>query len=87
MKSTNAAAAASAAAALQLTAQPALAMGVIDGIIEEPLGGAHRDKVLAARRMKEQLLLDVNHMMSWDKAHLRQQRFDRFCRLGSVSEG
>ena len=48
-----------AAEALKLTSKDLKKMGIIDGIIKEPLGGAHNDVDLAAKRIKKVILNDI----------------------------
>ncbi len=54
---------AEAADALNLTAQRALELGIIDGIIPEPLGGAHRDWAEAAASVKDALLQNLRPLL------------------------
>ena len=72
-----------AADALKLTAPDLMALGVIDAIIPEPAGGAHRDPELAAARVVATIkrqLTEMSKLKSRDA--LRRDRYDRFRRLG-----
>jgi len=74
--------AAQAAAALRLTPQSALELGLIDGIIPEPKGGAHRDIPLAAQNLKfaiEHAMADLSKCSPID---LRDSRYQRFRKMG-----
>ena len=72
-----------AASALKLTAQDLKSLGVIDRIIDEPLGGAHRDPTEAvhlAGKVLAEMLDDVRGM---DAAALRRSRHERFMSMGT----
>jgi len=80
----NAGQAAEAAGALKLTAQYALDLGVIDSIIEEPLGGAHRSIDVTAARIKQTLLNDLGELTAWSGDELRDQRQQKYLGMGAV---
>lgn len=71
-----------AAAALKLTAGDALALGVIDEILPEPLGGAHRDIDCTANTIKEAVLRHLEALETMDSASLLATRYDKFRRMG-----
>ncbi|MBI4355254.1 MAG: acetyl-CoA carboxylase carboxyltransferase subunit alpha [Candidatus Omnitrophica bacterium] len=75
-----------AAAALQMTAKDLLRLGLIDEIIEEPLGGAHRDPELLARRLKETMLRFLQEMAAMTPEALLRRRYDRFRKIGVYEE-
>ena len=75
--------AASAANALKLTAEPAKAFGVIDDIIAEPLGGAHRDLNLTAGNIKAKILEDLTELKTMSPLELREHRIERNLAMGS----
>ena len=75
-----------AAEALKLTANDNLALGIIDGIIGEPLGGAHKEPKQAYQQLKKQLLTDLKELKSTSVQDLIQQRIDKFSRMGVVQE-
>lgn len=83
----DAARAPEAAAALKITAQNAFELGVIDGIIQEPPGGAHRNWDDAARRLGEALEKALAELQGFEIDNLLQKRFAKFRALGRVSEG
>ena len=66
-----------AANALQLTAKAALKHGVIDSIIEEPLGGAHRGPEVTAAAIKQTLLKNLSELSASSGPELRQQRMEK----------
>jgi acetyl-CoA carboxylase carboxyl transferase alpha subunit/acetyl-CoA carboxylase carboxyl transferase beta subunit len=74
-----------AARALNLTAESALSLGLIDFIIPEPLGGAHRDPAEAAARIKCALLEELSSLDQKNGETLRKMRYDKF-RMMSVYE-
>ncbi|GAW28703.1 MULTISPECIES: acetyl-CoA carboxylase carboxyltransferase subunit alpha [unclassified Carboxydocella] len=76
-----------AAETMKLTAQDLLQLGVIDGIIPEPLAGAHRDHEFTASKVKEQLLQGLQELAGQTGEQLMEQRYQRFRRIGSFQEG
>ncbi len=75
-----------AAKALRLTAQDNLELGIIDTIISEPVGGAHRDARAAAASLEAWVIESIRQLKTIEPAALVQQRYDRFRRMGSVIE-
>lgn len=75
-----------AAEALKLTSTDMLGNGLIDGIIPEPLGGAHQDPAKAAANLKEQLLKDLAELTAKDSDILIKERIDKFSNMGVVTE-
>ena len=75
-----------AAEALRLSAQDNLELGIIDGIISEPLGGAHKAPEAAYTRVKAQLLADLKALGQETPQALTQGRIDKFSRMGVVQE-
>lgn len=73
---------AEAAEALKVTAQDAKRLGVIDGIIEEPLGGAHRDPVKMAEAVKEYILKALDELGRIDPAELIRRRVEKYRKIG-----
>lgn len=72
-----------AAAALRLTAEDLMRLGLIDGIIPEPPGGAHEDHDDAARLLKAQLLKSLEELSALSTGELVQQRYEKFRRMGN----
>lgn len=81
----SAAHAGDAAAALKLTAQDLYDLKLIDGIIGEPIGGAHRrqDDTIAAVALQIEKALD--NLMPWDNEKLIRQRREKFLRMGRAA--
>ncbi len=71
-----------AAEALRLTAQDLLKLQVIDEIVEEPLGGAHRGRDEAIAAVGEALERALRALIKEDGTVLRQQRRDKFLAMG-----
>lgn len=75
-----------AAEALKLTANDMLSNGLIDGIIPEPLGGAHQDASTAAQNVKSQILQDLSFLKAKESNTLVMERIDKFSKMGVVNE-
>jgi len=74
-----------AADALRLTAQEMLRLGVIDEIVLEPLGGAHRAPQEAIARLGEAIGETLRPLTSLDGDTLRRQRRQKFLAMGSAA--
>jgi acetyl-CoA carboxylase carboxyl transferase subunit alpha len=72
-----------AAEALRLTAPDLVEQKIIDRIIPEPLGGAHRDPDEAARRLKEALLEELKSLSRLNRDKLVEKRVQKFGAMGS----
>ena len=70
------------AEAMKTTAQDLLALGVIDRIIKEPVGGAHRMPDLAAQSLATAITEELDKLSELDAAKLRAAREERFLRIG-----
>lgn len=75
-----------AAEALKLTATDLLEQGIIDRIIPEPLGGAHKNHQKAADNLKKALLEEVSDLVKIKKDKLVQNRIDKFGSMGPYTE-
>jgi acetyl-CoA carboxylase carboxyl transferase subunit alpha len=75
-----------AAEALKLTAPDLLAQGIIDRIIPEPLGGAHRNPKEAAENLKRILLEELKKLMKIKKDKLIESRIEKFAHMGEYEE-
>jgi len=73
-----------AAEALKLTAQDLHRLGVIDEIVPEPLGGAHRDHQGAAHMLKEALIRHLMELKGMSTDELLKERYQKFRRMGVV---
>ena len=72
-----------AAEAMGLTANKIYDQGLIDGIIPEPLGGAHRNYDETAGRIKEELIKQFNELQSYSISDLLKQRYKRIMSYGT----
>ena len=77
-----------AAAALKLTAPDLLRLGIIDGIIPEPEGGAQNDHDRAAELLREKIHQALAELSKVSPKDLVDQRYEKFRKMGSFfSEG
>lgn len=74
-----------AAEVLKLTGQDLLKMGIIDEIIPEPLGGAHRDAQKAAENIKEAILRNLKELAILEKEELLKLRYKKFRSMGVIA--
>jgi len=75
-----------AADALRLTAEDALRLGIIDGIIREPGEGAHSDPKQAAQYLRRALNLVLNELSQIDRDQLPALRYAKFREMGRPAE-
>lgn len=75
-----------AAKSLRLTARDNLELGIIDHVITEPVGGAHRDGQATAASVQTWIVEALSELRSVEPAALVQSRYERFRRLGSYLE-
>jgi acetyl-CoA carboxylase carboxyl transferase subunit alpha len=75
-----------AAKALKITSKDLLDLGVVDDILEEPLGGAHRDPHLMASTLKMYLVRRLRELCRRPLDRLVQERYDKFRRMGVFLE-
>lgn len=75
-----------AANALKLTAQDLLTLGVIDGIIPEPIGGAHRNYDEAATALKSQILDSLKRLKKLSTVKLIDQRIEKYSKMGQWTD-
>lgn len=68
--------------ALRLTAQDLRKLGVIDEIIAEPLGGAHRDPQAAVERVGDSILKHLKELLPLSGEELKKRRTEKFFRMG-----
>ncbi len=73
---------ADAATALNLTAEAALNAGIVDAVVPEPLGGAHRDWALAAEHLRTALHTYLEDLVGTPPDVLVSNRYDKFRRMG-----
>lgn len=75
-----------AAASLKLTAKDLLEMRIIDGIIKEPLGGAHRNPQEAAMNIKKAIKKELSSLKAMPKDKLINARYDKIRSIGVFKE-
>src|SRR5881227_1707322 len=75
-----------AAEALKLTAHDLLKLGVVDEIVEEPEGGAHRDYETAATNLGRALRRNLEHLKATEVDELLKKRYKKFRKLGNFAE-
>lgn len=75
-----------AAEVLKLTSEDMYKNGLVDGIIPEPLGGAHQDPQLMAETIKAKILEDLSHLKNKETDALITERIEKFCAMGVVVE-
>ena len=75
-----------AANALKLTAPDLERLGVIDEIVEEPIGGAHTDPEATAEALRESLIRNLAELRKLKPDKLVRRRAEKFGRIGAYSE-
>jgi len=75
-----------AAECLKLTSDDMYSNGLIDGIIKEPLGGAHQNPELMAETVKEQIIKDLKILKKEKTEKMIAARIEKFCAMGVVNE-
>jgi len=75
-----------AAEAMKITAQDLIELGVVDEIVREPMGGAHRDYNRAASLLRRVIRRHLGELMAMSPEELIAHRYDRFRRLGVYTE-
>ena len=76
--------AAEAAEAMRITAKHLMELKVVDGVIKEPLGGAHKDHDASAKLLKAALLEQLNDLSKLSEEEILNQRYERFRALGEI---
>lgn len=66
--------------ALKMTSHDLLELGIIDRIIEEPLGGAHRDKEQAIKNVKEAVVAELKKLLKAPK-QAKEKRIEKFTKM------
>lgn len=75
-----------AAEALKLTAEDMLKNKLIDGVIKEPLGGAHTDSAAAAAELKKEILKNLKALLSKKPAERINARIEKFSGMGAYAK-
>jgi len=76
-----------AAECMRITAQDLLNFGIIDRIVSEPLGGAHKCREEAAKTLREVILEELIPLMALPAEHRIEQRYNRYRNLGKYLDG
>jgi acetyl-CoA carboxylase carboxyl transferase subunit alpha len=76
----------SAARALKLTAKDNLELGIVDEILPEPVGGAHRDPKAAAQALQMWIIQTLQGLKKLDLETLLEARYQRYRRMGTYLE-
>ncbi|MFH1876506.1 MAG: acetyl-CoA carboxylase carboxyltransferase subunit alpha [Candidatus Omnitrophota bacterium] len=75
-----------AARVLKLTASDLIGLGIVDEMVIEPEGGAHRDHEAAAKSLKNSILKNLTKLVSMDHSKLLQARYARYRAIGVFTE-
>ena len=75
-----------AAEALKLTAEDMLSNKLIDGIIKEPIGGAHTNPEEMFKLTKKEILKHLSKLTEMESDKLVAKRIDKFCSMGVITE-
>lgn len=75
-----------AAAAMKISAGELLKLNVVDDIVKEPLGGAHKDHEAAGNALYEMISKELNSLSELSEQEILDQRYDRFRKIGSFLE-
>jgi acetyl-CoA carboxylase carboxyl transferase subunit alpha len=73
-----------AATALKLTAQDLMGLKLIDGIIAEPIGGAHRNREEMITSVADQIEKGLNELTPWDMSIMSKNRKNKFLKYGRI---
>ena len=74
-----------AADALKLTAQHLKEIGVVDRVVKEPLGGAHRDKKKSIEEVEKVLIEEIQAFKKIDRQKIKKLRSEKYINMGSLS--
>ncbi|OQY41374.1 MAG: acetyl-CoA carboxylase carboxyl transferase subunit alpha [Fusobacteriia bacterium 4572_74] len=72
---------------LKISANQLRELGVVDDIIEEPLGGAHRDYEVMAKNLKTKVLEAYVELKDLSVMELKDLRYEKFRKMGEVNQG
>ncbi len=75
-----------AADAMKITARDMTGLGLVDGIVPEPLGGAHLDHEMIANSLKEVILSNLSELNKQSPSERIAARIEKFCAMGVVME-
>jgi acetyl-CoA carboxylase carboxyl transferase subunit alpha len=71
-----------AAQSLKITSEDLLELDIIDGIVQEPLGGAHNDYEQIGADLKKAIIDSINELKNVEPNKLRDDRYNKFRRMG-----
>ena len=71
-----------AAEAMKLTAKDLLELGIIEEVIEEPLGGAHRDRETMAQEIKDSIIKNLKYFENLSRDEVYEDRKAKFLKIG-----
>jgi acetyl-CoA carboxylase carboxyl transferase subunit alpha len=74
-----------AAEALKLTAKDMLDLGLVDGVIAEPMGGAHQDQGLAILNLREAIVRQLDELVGQPVEQLLEDRYQKFRKVGEFA--
>ncbi len=80
------AAAAKAAEALKISPKDLHALGLVDGIVPEPIGGAHNNPAVAANELRQHLVAQLNEVSALDVETRLKQRYQKYRAYGHFLE-
>ena len=67
---------------MKLTAKDLMKLGIVDEVIKEPLGGAHRDNDKTAIDIKESILKNLNSFQNFTRDEIYNHRKQKFLKIG-----
>ena len=73
-----------AAQALKLDANELLKLGIVDRVLEEPVGGAHRDWDATAQELQDALISELENLEKIPAKDLPNHRYEKFRKMGKV---
>ncbi len=76
--------AADAAQALKLEARELVKLGIVDRVLDEPTGGAHRDWDATAEELRSALIVELNDLSKISPEKLPDYRYDKFRKMGKI---
>ena len=79
--------AAQAAAALKISAKDLLELGIVDEVLPEPLGGAHKDYDATAATLKQALLKNLDQLLDTKPSEMLEERYKKFRQMGVFTKG
>jgi len=75
-----------AAKALKITVKDLMKLGIVDGVVPEPPGGAHKDYQLSAQLLREEILKEIKKLDKLNTEELLEIRYNKFRNMGQIKE-